>query len=393
MSTTEQEEQRPRLDRWVERKLGDDQHGRLGSGWWSGVLSVLLGVCACGAVVVLYFPGAFSMEDLRARYPMGWMRALIEVVIGVGFLAGCVSVVLRRRKVLGALGIGLSLLALAAGGGKVPIDGVPEGSVYLGLDWFLLSIFVTALLFVPLERLWPQWPEQGSFRVGWTTDVLHFWASHVGVQAMTFFVLLPGTLLQGIVVGPAWIGAQPLALQFVELVVLGDLTQYAVHRAFHRVPLLWRFHAIHHSSRAIDWLAGSRLHLVDALLTRALVATPIALLGFAEPAFYAWLVSLTAHAVFVHANLSARFGWLERLLVTPRYHHWHHSAEEQALDTNFAVQLPIIDRLFGTQYFPRERWPEQYGIEGDPVPEDFLAQLAYPLRGAQSKSIDSARMR
>ena len=46
------------------------------------------------------------------------------------------------------------------------------------------------------------------------------------------------------------------------------LREYAVHRLFHRVPWLWRFHAIHHSSRALDWLAGSRLHLVDIVVMR-----------------------------------------------------------------------------------------------------------------------------
>ncbi len=65
-----------------------------------------------------------------------------------------------------------------------------------------------------------------------------------------------------------------------------DLVQYGVHRAFHRVPALWRFHAIHHSIREMDWLAGSRLHFVDVVVTRALVVLPAFTLGFSEPALY-----------------------------------------------------------------------------------------------------------
>lgn len=372
---------RPWLDRWFEARLGDDQPGRFGSGWWSGVLSVFLGACAVGGVLAFWFPWVLSSPDLRASYSVPAMRAVLELAIVVGFVAGCISVGRRRRKVLGATGIALCLGALLAGGGRVRVSGAPSGEeLYLGLDWFLLSLLGMALVYVPLERLWPQHRQQGSFRIGWTTDVLHFALSHLLVQALSFAVLLPSLALSDFVVGPAWVARQPLALQFVELVVLGDLLQYAVHRAFHRVPFLWRFHAIHHSSRAIDWLAGSRLHLVDATLTRALVATPILLLGFSQPAFYAWLVALTAHAVFVHANLGARLVGLERFLVTPRYHHWHHAADAAAIDTNFAVQLPWIDRLFGTQHLPERAWPERYGIEGDPVPEGFGAQLAWPLR-------------
>ena len=71
----------------------------------------------------------------------------------------------------------------------------------------------------------------------------------------------------------------PLPIQFVGAILVADLTQYWVHRAFHSWPVLWRFHAIHHSAEAMDWLAGSRLHLVDAIVTRGLTYVPIYVLG------------------------------------------------------------------------------------------------------------------
>ena len=77
------------------------------------------------------------------------------------------------------------------------------------------------------------------------------------------------------------------------------------------------------------------------------------------------------------------FGRLERLLVVPRFHHWHHAAAEAARDRNFAVHLPWLDRLFGSAHFPRGEWPERYGIAGDPVPEGYLDQLGYPFRLAR----------
>ncbi len=94
--------------------------------------------------------------------------------------------------------------------------------------------------------------------------------------------------------------------------------QYWIHRAFHHVPWLWRFHAVHHSSRVLDWLAGSRLHVVDVIATRGLVLVPVFLLGFSRGALYAYLVLVSFHAVFIHANVRFRFGWLDRVIATPR---------------------------------------------------------------------------
>jgi sterol desaturase/sphingolipid hydroxylase (fatty acid hydroxylase superfamily) len=81
-----------------------------------------------------------------------------------------------------------------------------------------------------------------------------------------------------------------------------------VHRLFHQVPWLWRFHQIHHSSRHMDWLAGSRLHLVDIVVTSGLTFVPIYVLGFAAPPTYAYLLFVSFQAVLIHANVGWRFG-------------------------------------------------------------------------------------
>ena len=91
------------------------------------------------------------------------------------------------------------------------------------------------------------------------------------------------------------------------------------------------------------------------------------------------LVFVSFHAVFIHANVRFRFGPLEQLLATPRVHHWHHAVTP--VDVNFAVHLPVLDRVFGTQHLPpREQWPQPYGIGGHPVPEGWWSQLIWPLR-------------
>jgi lathosterol oxidase len=380
---------RPRLERWLERAFGDDEPGHLGTGWLSGTASVFLGTLSLLAVLVLRFPEWLTTPRFRALYPLPFLRALIQALIVVGFVAGGLSLRRRRRKVLGITGGLLCVLAALLGGGAVDLPERLAARPALGLDWFLLNLFLLALLFVPLERLLPRWPEQSVFRLGWSTDGLHFFTSHVLVQALSLLMLLPAVTLARVLDphGPAaLIRGLPLALQFLLAIVIADLAQYAVHRTFHQVPLLFRFHAIHHSSRALDWLAGSRLHLLDAVVTRALVLVPLHLAGLAEPALYAYLVFVSFHAVFIHANIGVSFGVLERLLVTPRFHHWHHASAAQARNRNFAVHLPWLDRLFGSAYLPGDAWPQQYGLAGDPVPEHYLGQLVYPFRSDDARA-------
>lgn len=288
---------------------------------------------------------------------------------------------MSRRTPLGTAGIALALAAVLMGGSQVEVGTVQAPRVFVGLDWFLLNVFVLALVFVPIEVLFARLPHQSFFRPGWLTDVLHFMVSHLLVQVTVLLTLLPAAVFFRWAVSPrvhALVTAQPVVLQFMEIVVVADLAEYVIHRAFHQIPWLWRFHAIHHSSQAMDWLAASRIHLVDAVVTRALAFVPLYVLGFAPAPVYAYLVFVSFHAIFLHANVRFRFGWLAWIMGTPQFHHWHHAV--RPVDKNFAIHLPVIDRVFGTFHLPAGVWPEAYGIEGHPVPDRYPAQVLYPFR-------------
>ena len=357
---------------------------RFGRGWISGVVAGVLGALGFGAVLCLRFPALLTTPDARAIYPMDAVRFLIHLVLVGAFCLGALSIVLSRRAPLGLIAIGLTVAALLLGGSQVEVTGPIESTHYVGLDWFCLNLFVLALLFVPLERAFARRPEQGVFRRGWVTDLCHFGVSHLAVQLTVLLTLVPAAMFFRWAVHPgiqAAVAGQPLIVQLVEIVVLADLSEYTVHRLFHRVPFLWRFHAIHHSSVELDWLAASRIHLVDAVVTRALGFVPLYVLGFAPPAVYAYLVFVSFHAIFVHTNVRFTFGWLAWLIGTPRFHHWHHSAQPEAVDKNFAVHLPVIDRIFGTFHMPAGSWPSAYGIADSAVPEPYPAQLVFPFTG------------
>ncbi len=354
-----------------------------GRGWISGVLSVVLGIIGLGAVVCFHFPSWLTMPELRVRYPLTYVRAVLHLVLVAAFLMGVISICLRQNKALGLTGILLTLIAAILGGSRVPIDGELRNGPFLGLDWFLLNLILYSAVYIPLERLFAKHPEQPTFRPGWRTDVVYFFVSSLLVQVTTLLTLTPATVLFRWAIHPvvhATVSSLPFFVQFVGVLLVADLTQYWVHRLFHTVPWLWRFHAIHHSAEAMDWLAGSRLHLVDAVLTRGLTYVPIFVSGFSESAMFAYAVFVSIQATFIHANVRWELSPIHWLVATPRFHHWHHSAEREAIDKNFSVHLPFFDWLFGTYFMPPRRWPASYGIGGSSdVPKGYLQQLVYPF--------------
>jgi lathosterol oxidase len=354
-----------------------------GHGWISGVLSVALGVLGLGAVLCFHFPSYLTFAELRSHYPVPIVRAALHVVLVASFLLGTLSVCLRFNKALGLAGIGLTLVAALLGGSRVPLDGELTNGPFLGLDWFLLNLIGYSVVYIPLERAFSLRPEQPIFRRAWRTDLAYFFVSTLAVQLTTLLTMKPAMVFfdwarnDAIV---AWVSGQPFVVQVFAILFLSDLTQYWVHRAFHEVPFLWRFHAIHHSVEDMDWLAGSRLHILDAVTTRATTYVPIYILGFAEPALFAYVVWVVVQATFIHANVFWKFRPIRGLLATPAFHHWHHSAEPEAVNKNFAVHLPLLDWLFGTYFLP-DRWPASYGLaDGGDVPPGYARQFVFPFR-------------
>jgi lathosterol oxidase len=242
---------------------------------------------------------------------------------------------------------------------------------------------------VPLERLWPQYPKQGTFREQWTLDVVYFMSTHLPLQVLSFLILLPATEATKYLGVPALqesVARLPWPLQLFLAIVVADIAEYFIHLALHKVPFLWRFHAVHHSSKALDWIAGSRSHFVDDTLVRGFILVPL-MLGFSQSIIVAYLIFVTLHATWTHCNFRPNAKWLEKFLVMPRYHHWHHTSQKEAIDRNFAIHFPWIDRIFGTYYFPDE-WPQTYGLDGEAISKSFFWQTLDPFikkRRAASK--------
>lgn len=368
------------LEQRINKMFGDSDPTGFGTGWWSGVLSAFFGLLAFGAVVCLHFPQLLSSPDLRPYYPMHLMRLSIQGVIVGAIFFGVLSAMLRKKKVLALTGMLFALGATLLGGASVPINEDLRNGPAIGLDWFLLDMLLMTLIFSPIEVLWPAYPQQSVFRSGWLTDIVYFLSTHLPIQITTFLIMLPAIQLSSILGLPVVnvVGQLPWVVQFFLAVLVADLAEYFIHRAFHTVPFMWRFHAIHHSSKALDWIAGSRSHIVDDIAVRGFILIPM-MLVFPHNMLLAYLFFVNLHATWTHCNFGPTIKWLEPFLIQPRYHHWHHTSQSEAIDKNFAIHFPWIDRIFGTYYLPKDAWPHTYGLHNEKIPAGFWGQTFYPF--------------
>ena len=171
----------------------------------------------------------------------------------------------------------------------------------------------------------------------------------------------------------------PLWLQIVIYLVGWDLMMYGIHRAFHG-PALWNFHAIHHSSKELDWISASRIHPVNLMFGSVAADVVLLLAGIPLNVLVLLAPINIAHAAFVHANLNWTLGPFRYVIAGPVFHRWHHTAADEGGEKNFAPTFPIIDVIFGTFHMPKQMLPASYGVADRAFPSGFWAQMIYPLK-------------
>lgn len=353
----------------------------VGQGRISGYASLFLGVMSFLAVLCWRYPEQLTTPELRNVYDPEVLRVVLMVSMWASLGFACVTFVLNRRKRMGAIGMLFTLAAFALGGYTLPAGPVDPRKVSLGLDWALLDFLLSAAAFIFIEKVIPRYEQQAILRPEWQLDLLYFAVNHLAIGLL----LIAGNGFAPRVFGwavnanvQAFVRGLPLLVQVIALIACADLVQYWIHRMFHETPWLWKFHAVHHSTEHMDWIAGSRSHFVEILVDRSLVMVPLYLLGPDQAALDAYVLFAAVQAVFAHANVRVPFGPLKYVLTTPQFHHWHHSSDKPAIDTNYAVHLPVWDLLFGTFHMPEQHWPVQYGTTKR-VPRTFVAQLLYPF--------------
>lgn len=353
---------------------------QIGEGKISGYLSIFLAVVSLWFVICAYFPELFTTKDFREIYNPQIIKWSILGVLISSFIFAFVSFILSKKKRYGFVSTLIITATIFIGSALPETSGIQNQSVTIGLDWLLIDILVSAIVFIPIELFLPKRLEQSKFHSEWRTDLVYFIISHLLIQVTGVIIQVPavfafkGIGLEGF---QATIQSIPFIPQLFVALLVSDLFQYSAHYCFHKFPYLWRFHAVHHSTKHLDWLAGSRTHFLDLIVVRAVSFIPIYVFGFSSSVFLTYIVIVSFQAVLAHANTRINFGFLKYVFVTPQFHHWHHSDDPKAYDKNFAIHFPFIDMIFGTYYPMKNTWPEGTGLGNLKFPKGFIKQFVY----------------
>jgi sterol desaturase/sphingolipid hydroxylase (fatty acid hydroxylase superfamily) len=236
------------------------------------------------------------------------------------------------------------------------------------------------IVYGALERAFPARAVRGFREPDFLTDAWFFLGQYLVWSTIAVAVLsqvqgvagvvVPHTLQSEVRGAPPWVVA-------TIAVVLGDLFVYWFHRACHRFDVLWRFHAVHHSSERLDWLAAHREHPVDGVLTQLAQNLPAMLLGVPFEILAVLIAFRGAWSILIHSNVQLPLGPLRFLFGAPELHHFHHARVERTTK-NFGNLAPWLDIVFGTYHLPKAGETYPLGL-CEAWPKSYLALLARPF--------------
>lgn len=266
---------------------------------------------------------------------------------------------------------------------------------FVATGWLMVGVVQLALM-VSLMRLLERWRpvEPVRDRAAVRVDVVYTLIHRLGlVRVGLFFTLDPlwndliGWLrVEGMPtfqLDALWPGVTDVALvSFAMYLLLFDFVDYLLHRGQHRWRWWWALHGLHHSQRQLTLWSDNRNHLLDDVIRDSALVIVGLLVGIAPAQFVAVVAFTQLLESLSHANVRLSYGPLERWVVSPRYHRWHHRTGDGEIDDghgrpggdNFSVLFPIWDRLFGTANFDRRYVPTGLPNDGRDWGRGFWAQ-------------------
>lgn len=254
-----------------------------------------------------------------------------------------------------------------------------------------VAVVVGAVAIIGLERLRPYRHRWQPDRQAVTNDALFL----VTVQ-MLLPVLVSGAaifVLGGLgrdldlTLRSWWPHDSPVIVQVVLMLVIGDALRYWLHRAFHRWPSLWRFHAVHHSPHRLYWLNVGRFHPLEKVGQLVFDSLPFVLVGVSDSVLAGYFVFYALNGFFQHSNCRVELGILNHVISGPELHRWHHSSVIQESDNNFGNNLIVWDALFGTRHLPADAEVGELGLLNRDYPDRFVDQLAAPFTPGLDKAV------
>lgn len=257
--------------------------------------------------------------------------------------------------------------------------------ILISFEGVTIVIFLFIIV-VPFERLFPRQKHQGFRRPHLDLDIGYAMAApFLNIIALTvgiFVGIISLAWIPGLLIAP-YVAMIPSQYKLIAGILLFDMTTYWAHRFYHEIPILWKFHSIHHSTEHMDWVSGFRAHPFDGTLIVPAIFFLFAA-GFSNEQVGFLAIFQIVFGLFLHANVRFRFKLFDRFIMTPEFHHWHHSNEADAIWSNYSTFLPLWDMLFGTYFMPKDdRRPQIYGVD-EIVPMTMAEQLKYPFEGVRN---------
>ena len=198
--------------------------------------------------------------------------------------------------------------------------------------------------------------------------------------AITVVIGLAGAIQSGgLTVDIFWPHNIPIVVQVAMMLLAADFMRYWLHRAFHRYPLMWRLHAVHHSPAQLYTFNVGRFHPIEKSIQYAVDTLPFALLGVSQEVLAAYFVFYALNGFFQHSNCRVNLGPLNYIVAGPELHRWHHSRRARESNQNFGNNLIVWDTLFGTRLLPKDRDVEEIGLRNRRYPSGFFVQMKSPF--------------
>jgi sterol desaturase/sphingolipid hydroxylase (fatty acid hydroxylase superfamily) len=246
------------------------------------------------------------------------------------------------------------------------------------------------IFIIAWERISPYRKGLPFFREGFWVDLVWYTI----IQSYFLKILIFDYIIAPIQHSFDWSKVQfvahwPIAVQVLFFLVTHDLYIYLFHRFQHSNKFFWRTHEAHHSGKQVDFLSGSRSHIVEIIINQTIEFAPIIILG-ANPMVIPIKALLDAmFGIFIHANINVKLGKLKYFLNSPELHLWHHANYREVFHANFSTKFSIWDHLFGTVYdpgFAPGNEPENWGLYYD-YPKDYFLQHAFSVKRFNEQSL------
>jgi len=249
---------------------------------------------------------------------------------------------------------------------------------------------VWAIIIIIWERKAPYRKGLPFFREGFWIDLVWYTIIQSFVLKIVIFDLIIAPV-QRHIDWSSWHGIRnwPVALQVLFFFVMHDFYIYWFHRFQHSNKYLWRIHEAHHSGKEVDFLSGSRSHVMEIIINQTVEFAPIILLNASPEVVPIKALIDSMYGMFIHGNINVRMGKLKYIFNSPELHLWHHANYKEVFHANFATKLSLWDHLFGTVYFPDHKpgnMNEHWGLYYD-YPKDYFLQHAFSVKRFEEKKL------